>query len=158
MNNVSFTIEPSDLLDPPPSFRHRDRRGAVQVKFEFVGPANIWTYVTAAEAREVAAAFTRLAVEIEAEDARLAAGGVGVDEMARHIEDQLANLSHARGYARLIERRYSSGESFWTVECQDCGVVLDSGHPVKNLEHARNLLAKHNAEAHEPALMPESVS
>jgi hypothetical protein len=105
MNHVSLCLDPSDLLNPRPSFRHRASSGAVQINFESSprGPLSLFGYFTAADAREVAAAFVHLAAEIEIDDVRLAAeeqaacaatpseipAGVTVIDVTGNIDTQL---------------------------------------------------------------------
>ena len=52
--------------------------------------------------------------------------------------------------AKLIEGTYSSGRKYYTVECGECHVVLNSGHhygPL-HIHFAYELAEQHNAEHH----------
>lgn len=52
--------------------------------------------------------------------------------------------------AQLVDRTYSGGTRFTLVECQECLLVLNSGHhyPPKDRHHAEKLADQHNAERH----------
>lgn len=60
----------------------------------------------------------------------------------------------ARLYPHLYHR---TGKEFWIVKCQECLVVLNSGHHYQadrpgDREHAEQLAAEHNAERHPPTI------
>ena len=54
--------------------------------------------------------------------------------------------------AQLYEHQYSStGRTFWTVQCNACGSVLNSGHHYTGADgeyFATRLAADHNRENH----------
>lgn len=52
--------------------------------------------------------------------------------------------------ANLREHHYVSGRPFFTVECDECNVVLNSGHHYTeiNRRHAEALVFEHNDEHH----------
>ena len=54
--------------------------------------------------------------------------------------------------AHLIERQYTStGKTFWTVQCNACGSVLNSGHHYTGSDgeyFAARTAADHNRENH----------
>lgn len=54
-------------------------------------------------------------------------------------------------HAQVIPRQYpTSGRAFFTVECAECLVVLNSGHHYRSsdLDHAWRLAAQHDAVHH----------
>lgn len=59
-----------------------------------------------------------------------------------------------QGRAEVVERRYVSTRRFFTVECVECGVVLNSGHHYReqDRDHAEALADQHNQRLH---LTPE---
>ena len=52
--------------------------------------------------------------------------------------------------AELIERHYSSGKTYYIVECYSCHIVLNSGHhyTFENVHHAEALVLNHNTNVH----------
>lgn len=63
-------------------------------------------------------------------------------------------MTHSYEHARIVDHTYhSSGRRFYTVQCDTCGIVLNSGHHyVEGLAHLADELAeRHNAEVHAPA-------
>lgn len=50
--------------------------------------------------------------------------------------------------ARVVNRTYASGRLYWTVECDECLVVLNSGHHYNARTLAQRDADEHNAREH----------
>lgn len=50
--------------------------------------------------------------------------------------------------AHVITRHYGSGQAFYTVECESCNVMLNSGHHYTELQYAERTMNNHNEEKH----------
>jgi hypothetical protein len=70
------------------------------------------------------------------------------DERQQCLHTPMTNTQHAAP----VERHYTSGRRFWTVECGTCLIVLNSGHHYGegDLHHAEKLAAIHDELWHHP--------
>lgn len=52
-------------------------------------------------------------------------------------------------FATVVPRTYcASGKRYYTAECVDCGLVLNSGHHYRDMDSAQRECDRHNEKQH----------